>query len=170
MKPVIIAIVGASGSGKTTLSKLLENQMGILSIVSYTTRPKREDETNGVEHWFVNESDMPDRELMLAYTVFSGYHYWATHRQVQDAGIISYVIDEIGLRELMVRYGTIYEVVPILVKRDKNLIAQCVDQQRIQRDEERELIPEKDYMGIIYNNGSMEELLAQAKTILKTII
>ena len=87
MKPLIIAIVGASGSGKTTLSKLLEEQCGIIPIVSYTTRPKRIEETNGVEHWFVSEDEMPARNLMLAYTVFGGYHYWATHAQDRENGI-----------------------------------------------------------------------------------
>lgn len=70
MKPIIIAIVGASGSGKTYMAELLRNQLNIPTIVSYTTRQKRLGETNGVEHYFIKDSDIPDKNDMLAYTLF----------------------------------------------------------------------------------------------------
>lgn len=50
MKPVIIAIVGTSGSGKTHMAEFLRNKLNIPTIVSYTTRPKRSWEKEGVEH------------------------------------------------------------------------------------------------------------------------
>ncbi len=51
-RPIIITIVGPSGSGKTTMANIM-SENGIPTIVSYTTRPMREEETNGKEHWFV---------------------------------------------------------------------------------------------------------------------
>ena len=70
----IVAIVGASGSGKTQLT-LYAQRFGYPVICSYTTRPMREGETNGVEHIFVTEDKMPTKDNMLAYTFFGGYHY-----------------------------------------------------------------------------------------------
>ena len=46
--PIIITIVGPSGSGKTTMANIM-SENGIPTIVSYTTRPMREEETNGKE-------------------------------------------------------------------------------------------------------------------------
>ena len=48
---IIVALVGPSGCGKTTLGKYLKD-MGFNWISSYTTRPMREGETDGVEHKF----------------------------------------------------------------------------------------------------------------------
>ena len=40
--PIIITIVGPSGSGKTTMANIM-SENGIPTIVSYTTRPMREE-------------------------------------------------------------------------------------------------------------------------------
>ena len=61
----IVAIVGASGSGKTQLT-LYAKKLGYPVICSYTTRPMREGETNGVEHIFVTADKMPKKDKMLA--------------------------------------------------------------------------------------------------------
>ena len=65
-KPIIICIVGPSGSGKTTMARFLEKALDIPMLVSYTTRPKRPNEIDGVDHRFVTEDQMPSRDKMLA--------------------------------------------------------------------------------------------------------
>ena len=55
MKPIVICIVGASGSGKTHMSKFLYEGFGIPMVVSMTTRPKRRNEVDGVDHKFVSK-------------------------------------------------------------------------------------------------------------------
>ena len=76
MKPTIVCLVGDSGSGKTFASLHLQEVLNWNSIVSYTTRKKREDEVNGREHWFVTDKEVPDKSKMCAYTMFGGYQYW----------------------------------------------------------------------------------------------
>ena len=100
MKPIIICIVGASGSGKTTASLMLQKQFGWEAIVSYTTRPMREGETNGVDHWFVTPDQKPREGEMCAYTKFGDYEYWTTWNQFQSLFPCVYVIDEKGLINL----------------------------------------------------------------------
>lgn len=95
MKKHILAIIGPSGCGKTTLVDHLSKTLHIPAIVSYTTRPMRPGETNGIEHYFVSENEMPKTEDMLAYTKFGNYHYWTTPQQVLE-GINFYIIDEKG--------------------------------------------------------------------------
>lgn len=53
MKPLIL--VGKSGSGKTTLAQELQKR-GFRKIVTYTTRPIRPGEVNGIDYFFVNEN------------------------------------------------------------------------------------------------------------------
>ena len=57
---MIIAIVGKTSSGKDSLAKYIKEYYDIPAIVSYTTRPKRESETNGIEHWFISKEEMAE--------------------------------------------------------------------------------------------------------------
>ena len=80
-KPLIYAVVGASGCGKNTATQIME-ELGIPSLVSFTTRDMRPGEINGKEHWFVPENYIPPKDRMLAYTYFGGKHYWTTIDQI----------------------------------------------------------------------------------------
>lgn len=151
----IVAIVGASGSGKTQLS-LYANKFGYPVICSYTTRPMREGETNGVEHIFVTEDKMPTKDKMLAYTFFGGYHYWAEKSQVDDNLPTLYVIDEKGLVDLKSNYKDEYKIFCVYVKRPNN----DVDKKRQERDNDRIKIDPADIdMEIVNDYNSLKEFL-----------
>lgn len=49
-----IVLFGKTGSGKTSVAKEME-KMGIKRLISYTTRPKRSDEKDGVDYHFISE-------------------------------------------------------------------------------------------------------------------
>lgn len=53
----IFCIIGKSSTGKDTIFKrLLEREdLGLMNIISYTTRPIRENETEGIEYFFTDE-------------------------------------------------------------------------------------------------------------------
>ena len=145
-KKTIIAIVGPSGSGKTTISLYLYGIYGIPFVCSYTTRPMREGETDGVEHIFVTDNDVPDKSEMIAYTVFGGYQYWATKSQVKD--VTSYVIDEKGLSYLREKFGDEFNIISVYVTRENN----DVDAERLDRDKDRILFDESEYDIVLHNN------------------
>lgn len=56
----IFCLMGKSSSGKDTIFKeLCENKaLNLKPIISYTTRPKRTNETNGVEYNFITEQQL----------------------------------------------------------------------------------------------------------------
>lgn len=170
MKPIILAIVGPSGSGKTSLAEMLKQKLNIPVIVSYTTRPMRIGETDGVEHYFVAESKIPSRDKMLAYTKFGGFHYWSLHNQIPLSGPCSYVIDEKGLIKLMEEYDNTYNIIPILIKRDMNKLKQEVDLDRLKRDKHRITIEDAGYTAIIDNNSTLEEFYKIALSTIKKLL
>lgn len=128
--PVVIAVCGESGSGKTTLTEDLKNH-GIPSVVSYTTRPMRPDETDGIGHRFVSEyPGHSDDEL--AYTFFGGYHYWALFSELPE--VTTYCIDEAGILDLIkARDAGKIRLVWMEIKRPDN----PTDKSRKNRDKDR---------------------------------
>ena len=46
----LCCIIGMSCSGKDSLVRAVERELGLQPVVSYTTRPRRDNETDGVEH------------------------------------------------------------------------------------------------------------------------
>lgn len=162
-KPIIIAIVGASGCGKTTLSLHLQKHYGIPAICSYTTRPMRDDEENGREHWFVDYSYVIPQNP-LAYTFFGGHHYWTEVEQIQ-APIVSYVIDEKGLLELKSKWDDTFQVFSCYIVRKDN----PTEAVRQNRDKERIFLSDNEYDIIINNDGCLAEFLCNIETIINRI-
>ena len=158
MRPIIIAIVGNSGSGKTYMAEFLRTKLNVPVIVSYTTRPKRPEEVNGIDHLFINESQKPDRSAMLAYTRFGGYEYSAVHSQVPQNGVCSHIIDERGLEEITRNFNITYNIVAVLITCPEDVLTQrCIPTARIQRGRERKHLNEKFYDCVIRNDASKEE-------------
>lgn len=151
----LITITGPSGAGKDTVARMLSEMSGYQVLCSYTTRPKREGEIDGVEHYFVEKCDVP-HDKMLAYTQYGGYEYWTTIDQVTDRTI--YVIDEDGLKSLCKKFPDI-ELFKICVSaRESTRLYRWVSQERIDRDKQRKLMPLSFYDAVIFNNGTLSEL------------
>lgn len=163
----IICIVGSSGSGKTTLTLELQNKHNIPYICSYTTRAMRDNETNGIEHIFVSEDDMPDKSEMFAYTLFGNNHYWTTYNQINEYPICTYVIDEKGILYFKEHCKNNYKT--IFVKINRNNLSD-IDIERINRDNDRISIDNSIYDIIIDNNGSIDDMVNEFMKKIKEII
>lgn len=78
-KTKIIAIIGEAGSGKDTLMKeCLKHIKNLNPIISYTTRPKRENEVDGVDYHFLSNEEFLEKlnnREMLEATVFNEWCY-----------------------------------------------------------------------------------------------
>lgn len=158
----IIAIVGPSGAGKDTVARLLSDETGIPVLISYTTRPMRDDEVNGREHWFVDSCNTP-HDMMLAHAVYGGHEYWTEVTQVHDSAI--YVINEEALLEMHDRFPSI-DIVSIYVKADESVRRERgVTPERMARDLERQSLPSSYYDYRISNNKSMVALKHKVRAI-----
>lgn len=168
MKPTIIAIVGASGSGKTHLSKFLQRELNIPAIVSTTTRPRREGETEGEDYYFVRNTKKYRREDMLTHTRFGKHEYFSLREQLPPSGYCTYVVDENGVKALKQSSGKDYHVFTVLVACNKeNLTLRGIDTERIDRDRNRKTIGYDMVDLIIGNNGTLAEFEKGAYDIVK---
>ena len=99
--------MGRSGSGKNYFAE----QTGLDPVISYTTRPKRPGEVEGVEHYFVDDKFYQEfsKHYIVAYTHFNGYHYWASMKECNEKQV--YIIDPAGVRYLKSTHPEIQVVV-----------------------------------------------------------
>lgn len=170
MKPTIIAIVGASGSGKTYLSKLLQNELNVFLIVSYTTRPPREGEIEGLDHYYIANAHRFSHSQMLSYTRFAEYEYFALEEQVPPQTHCAYVVDERGLKYLKETKSHKFNIISIRVEATMDtLLKRGIPLCRIMRDEDREPLPLEYYNYIIENNGTLEEFDGKIRETYKKI-
>lgn len=89
----LICLIGESGSGKTTLAETLQKTYNLVSVQSYTTRPKRHENETG--HTFISEEEFDKLTDIVAYTVYNGYRYCVTREQINNSDV--YVVDTKGL-------------------------------------------------------------------------
>lgn len=159
----LITITGPSGAGKDLVARFIEELSGVKPLCSYTTRPMRDGEQNGREHYFVSECCVP-REDMLAYTVYGGYEYWTITNQIK--GVATYIIDEEGLLSLQKNHPEI-ETKKIYLDVSKDVrVARCISLERISRDDHRSLLPPETYDYIIRNEENCSMLRASVQRML----
>lgn len=126
----IICLVGESGSGKSTIAELLGKD-GYNYIQSYTTRPERYKGEKG--HIFVDclpekdfyiydciDNKVEPQENVIAYTFYSGNHYWTVKEQYHGKGTSIYVIDPAGIKYLKEK-TTDAEILVIYLKADEEI-------------------------------------------------
>jgi hypothetical protein len=117
-KKTIFCIVGESGSGKDTLVSYTLKEFGIpfKTVISYTDRKMRENETNGVEHHFVSKDTMVDllkNMEIAAYTKIGDTSYCTLLSDLEESDIS--IIDPNRLNGLKIKYGDRFNFVTIYI-------------------------------------------------------
>ena len=190
MTYTLLCLVGPSGAGKTTIANEMQAMCKIPQICSYTTRPMREGEKHGREHYFIDRKEASEYLMKfrpLAHTIFGGNLYFALFTQIcsHAAPLHTYVIDEYGLMELaanvdeqnermVLEYGLRdadrIDLLPIYIERDPAQIAADIDPDRAARDEYRtELDPSHYRLRIINDSADAASLRVWAKAFAEAI-
>src|ERR1700685_4524555 len=84
----VFIIAAPSGSGKSTLvHKLLKTVPNLAFSISYTTRPPRATETNGVDYIFVSRKDFEDRVARVEFLEYAEVfgNYYGTNRETFES-------------------------------------------------------------------------------------
>lgn len=99
----IYLLIGESGSGKSSIERKLVDDYGLKKVLSYTTRPVRDDDPNDIfTHTFVTKKEFNNIKNRIAYTKYDDNEYCATSEQLEEADI--YVIDPAGIEYLEHNY------------------------------------------------------------------
>lgn len=139
----IFCIMGKSSSGKDTIYKRLleEKNLGLRRIVPYTTRPIREDETDGVEYHFVDveqEALLEDRGLVIEKRTYDTIHgpwdYFTVDDGTIDLTKEDYLV--IGTLDSFIKLSEYYskeQVVPIYIEVDDGIrLERALSRERMQ--------------------------------------
>lgn len=183
----LFCIVGETSSGKDTMvTKLIQNLNTLSPVVSYTTRPKRNTETNGIEHYFVSDeyfhklkNEYPND--ILAYTKIcsddnpDGYEYMALKKELDFNNV--YIIDPNGVKYLKSKFPEIdlviiYIYAPLSERRKRASTRNDFEKEfekRVKNEQGQfdEFCKNRDYDYIIYNTNSLEK---SSYTALESIV
>jgi guanylate kinase len=177
----VFIISAPSGSGKSTLvHRLLATVQGLTFSISYTTRPPRPGETNGVDYNFITRPDFEvrlERGEFLEYAEVFG-NYYGTNREtfehaVQQGHDLVLDIDVQGARQLKVAIPeavSIFVLPPSREVLEQRLRARSQDSEEVIRRrlrgaaEEVRNYTQYDYVLI---NREIEESSARLASIVK---
>jgi guanylate kinase len=177
----VFIISAPSGSGKSTLvHRLLATVPGLTFSISYTTRPPRPSETNGVEYVFITRADF---EARLARGEFLEYaevfgNYYGTNRETferatRESRDLVLDIDVQGARQLKVAIPeaiSVFVLPPSRVILEQRLRARSQDSEEvIQRRLEGAAAEVRNYTQYDYVliNREIEESAARLASIVK---
>ncbi len=177
----LVVISGPSGSGKSTVIKEVYRQRsGLHFSVSYTTRPPRPGEENGVHYHFISRErfeELIGQGMFLEYAQYQG-NYYGTGRDVvedmlakgQDVLLDIEVQGAASVRKLFPEATLIFMIPPSFAElarrlRGRNSEDETVIQGRLARArEEYKQIPMYDYLVI---NDKIDDAASEVLAILK---
>ena len=177
----VFIISAPSGSGKSTLvHRLLETVSNLTFSISYTTRPPRPTETNGVDYVFITREDFENRLArgeFLEYAEVFG-NYYGTNRETFEQAIhaghdLVLDIDVQGARQLKVAIPEAISVFVLPPSRDvleQRLRARSQDSEEvIQRRLQGAAAEVRNYTQYDYVliNREIEEAAARLASIVK---
>lgn len=101
----ILLLVGKSASGKDTIKKELI-KMGMNAVVSYTTRPPRKEEIDGITYHFITKEEFLEKEKQgffaetTFYNVANGetWHYGSAIEDLTDDKVA--IVNPEGLKQI----------------------------------------------------------------------
>lgn len=116
----MICLIGASASGKSTTQKILCKKYGYKPLISYTTRPMREKEKDGVDYHFLTEDEfheLDDAGFFCETAKYSSWHYGTAKKDIKDNTVA--VVTPSGFRKLRELYDNVISFYLSVPRRDR---------------------------------------------------
>ena len=160
----IFAVMGKASTGKDTLTKMLSETLELPIALSFTTRPMRVGEKQGVEYNFISDDDFWDLhgcDLLAEYTsyeVASGetWHYGLTKEELEKAEYVLVIVNPDGFKQLTEIYGdkvcSILIDAPADVRIKRYLDRDAVTEEKAEECCRRFLADNKDFKDISTNH------------------
>jgi len=138
MAGCLLIISGPSGVGKTTICKQLAQRLDAFLSVSLTTRPRRDNEVDGVDYKFISVEEFERRlaagELLEYAKVYGGQYYGTpaspVHQALEAGRVVILEIDIEGAIQVMRRFPdaiSIFVLAPTPEEQQDRLIGRQKD-------------------------------------------
>jgi len=121
----IIVLAGASASGKDTISQILKDREDYNFVVSHTTRPVRDGESQENPYWFITKSEFDGLEFIetrvyhtLVDDIPEDWYYGVAKSAIKDDEKYVVVLDVEGTNEFVEYFGD--RVIPVFLYVDED--------------------------------------------------
>ena len=164
----LLFIVSApSGAGKSTLCRAVRQRFpDLLYSISYTTRPPRRGEQNGVDYYFIAKDEFEKGIARDQWAEWAEVHgnYYGTAADLLDRGLaggkdILLDIDVQGMRQILQRYPagiTIFIMPPSLATLQRRLETRGTDSPEViavrLKNAQQEMTQKDRYRHVIIND------------------
>lgn len=148
----VLAIIGKAGSGKDTILKQVKQRVWgeqLHEVVSYTTRPKRQGEIEGVNYFFVSNEEFTEMTLdgqMIETSCFNDWLYGTAEASLNPDKVNIAVCNIEGIKSFL-EYPDLIDLKVIYVN--------VADKTRLMRQLTREAEP--DIHEIVRRYGTDDE-------------
>jgi guanylate kinase len=98
---IMIVLVGESASGKSSIEKFLVEKCGYNKIITYTTRPPRQNEVDGIDYHFISIdkfNELKDQGFFAETACYRDWLYGSAKEDYTDNKIA--VLTPHGLRQI----------------------------------------------------------------------
>lgn len=98
----MVILVGESASGKSTIEKSLTKHHGFQKIISYTSRPARSGEIDGIDYHFISKEKFEELQAKNFFAEVGNYRGWLYGSSVDDCkkdGVVA-VLTPHGFRQM----------------------------------------------------------------------
>ena len=118
----LIALFGKSGAGKDTIQNwMVSNLQDTHKLISYTTRPPRNNEVDNKDYHFISVNEfnyMKERNLFLETTEFRGWYYGTSIEALNENKINIGVFNPSGVKNIIENFNYKIITLPILIATD----------------------------------------------------
>ena len=124
----IIVILGKCCAGKDTLARFMADNLGFNFVVSTTSRPMREGESEGNPYHFISDEEFQRKIANGDFIEYREYkrdngswHYGVEKTAIADNESYVAVLDMVGLREFKSQFGNRVFSIYLLVDYDERM-------------------------------------------------
>ena len=152
MKQMVI-IVGKSGSGKDSIADIICDNFRWEKVRVFTTRPKRGNETDGKDYFFVDENKIKEMEKDNEFVLiqkFNNWYYCIPEFEILSKDNPLIVTNPAGLEELKKKYDNTKSFY-IDLDDGIRVLRQCMRNQDYKEIERRYYSDMNDFLGIEEN-------------------
>ena len=186
----IFALLGYMGVGKDTILKqVLKDMDDVKPIISTTTRPMRKGETEGVEYYFIDDTEFFRRgtdfvEQRIYYTKVkengvekdATWRYGIERAELEKDDYLIVIVDSVGYKELKNYVGN-GRIVPIFISApQEELKARALTRGDLEAEVDRRLKDDYErfmdfrvrtvYHEVKNTNGRLEEAIKEVENII----